>query len=99
MMDYSLLALIGMIVAAMITSTRLDSRSWPGRPGWQYQRVLAVGFFSLLLLVPGLIGWDLRRSGGWFNGAHGRPGVAPPPVAAIPRLLIPQPACRRHPAR
>ena len=68
-MDYSLPALIGMIVAAMIISTRLHSRSWPGRPGWQYQRVLSVGFFGLLLLVAGLIGWDLRRSGGWFDGA------------------------------
>jgi len=67
--DYSLLALLGMIVAAMIISNRLHSRSWPGRPGWQYQRVLSVGFFGLLLLVSGLIGWDLRRSGGWFNGA------------------------------
>ena len=68
-MDYSLLALIGMIVAAMIVSTRFHSRSWPGRPGWQYQRVLSVGFFGLLLFVAGLIGWDLRRSSGWFNGA------------------------------
>jgi hypothetical protein len=66
--DYSLLALIGTIVAAMIISTRLHSRSWPGRPGWQYQRVLSFGFFGLLLLVAGLIGWDLRHSSGWFNG-------------------------------
>jgi hypothetical protein len=35
----------------------------------QHQRVLSVGFFGLLLLIAGLIGWDLRRSGGWFNGA------------------------------
>lgn len=69
-MDYSLLALIGMIVAAMVISTRLHSRSWPGRPGWQYQRVLSFGIFGLLLLVAGLIGWDLRRSSGWFNGAR-----------------------------
>ena len=66
-MDYSLLALIGMIVAAMIISTRFHSRS-PGRPGWQYQRVLSVGFFGLLLFIAGLIGWDLRGSSGWFNG-------------------------------
>ncbi len=39
-------------------------------PRWQYQRVLSVGFFGLLLLVAGLIGWDLRRSSGWFNGAE-----------------------------
>jgi hypothetical protein len=67
--DYSLLALIGMIVAAMIVSTRLHSRSWPGRPGWQYQRVLSVGFLGLLLFGAGLVGWDLRRTSGWFNGA------------------------------
>ena len=69
-LDYSLLALIGMIVAVLIVSTRFHSRSWPGRPGWQYQRVLSVGFFGLLLLVAGLIGWDLRSSSGWFNGAR-----------------------------
>ena len=68
-MDYSLLALIGMIVAAIVISTRLHSRSWPGRTGWQYQRVLSVGFFGLLLLVAGLIGCDLRRRGGWFGAA------------------------------
>ena len=68
-MDYSLLALFGMIIAAMVISTRFHSRSWPGRPGWQYQRVLSVGFFGLLLFIAGLIGWDLRGSSGWFNGA------------------------------
>jgi hypothetical protein len=68
-MDLSLLALIVMIVAAMIILTRLHSRSWPGRPGWQDQRVLSVGFFGLLLFVAGLIGWDVRRSSGWFHGA------------------------------
>ena len=68
-MDYSLLALIGLIVVALIISTRFHSRSWTGRPGWQYQRVLSVGFFGLLLFVAGLIGWDLRGSSGWFNGA------------------------------
>ena len=33
-----------------------------------YQRFFSVGFFGLLLLVAGLIGWDLRSSSGWFNG-------------------------------
>jgi hypothetical protein len=65
-MDYSLLALIGLIIVALIVSTRLHG---PGRPGWQYQRVFSVGFFGLLLLASGLIGWDLRGSSGWFNGA------------------------------
>ena len=68
-MDYSLLALIGVIVVALCISTSLHSRSWPGRPGWQYQRVFSVGFFGLLFLVAGLVGWDLRGSSGWFNGA------------------------------
>ena len=68
-MDYSLLMLIGVIVVALIISTTLHSRSWPGRPGWQYQRVFSVGFFGLLLLIAGLMGWDLRGSSGWFNGA------------------------------
>ena len=67
--DYSLLALIGMLIAAVVVSTRFHSRSWPGRPGWRYQRVLSVGFFGLLLFVGGLIGWDVRGSSGWFNGA------------------------------
>ena len=69
-MDYSLLGLIAMIAATIIISTRLHSRSWPGRPGWQYQRVLSVGSLGLLLLVAGLIGWDVRRSSGWFSGAR-----------------------------
>jgi len=68
-MNYSLLALVGVIVVAMIISTRLHSSSWPGRPGWQCQRVFSVGFVGLLFLIAGLIGWDLRGSSGWFNGA------------------------------
>jgi hypothetical protein len=87
-MDYSLLALIGMIVAAVIISTRLHSRSWPGRPGWQYQRVLSVGFLGLLLLVAGLIGWDLRRSSGWFNGAEWVNGPVWPQAAAGTAMLL-----------
>lgn len=69
-MDYSQLVLIGMIAAALAISTRFHSRSWPGRPGWQYQRALSLGFGGLLLFVAGVIGWDLRRSSGWFNGAE-----------------------------
>jgi len=38
-------------------------------PRWQYQRVLSAGFAGLLFFVAGLIGWDLRSSSGWFNGA------------------------------
>ncbi len=69
-MDYQLLALTGLIVVAMIISTRLHSRSWPGRPGWQYQRVLSCGLFGLLLFLAGLVGWDLRHSRGWLQGAN-----------------------------
>ena len=67
-MDYQLIALIGLIVVVLVVSTRLKMREWPGRPGWQYQRVFSVGFFGLLLLVSGLIGWDLSYSHGWFQG-------------------------------
>jgi hypothetical protein len=80
-MDYSLLALAGMIVAAVVISTKLHSRSWPGRPGWQYQRVFSVGFFGLLFLIAGLVGWDLRGSGGWFNGAKWADGPVWPQAA------------------
>jgi len=66
--DYQLIALIGVVLAVLVVSTRLHSRSWPGRPGWQYQRVFSVGFGGLLFLVAGLIGWDLKYSHGWFQG-------------------------------
>jgi len=69
-MDYELIALIGLVVAALVISTRRHSRSWPGRPGWQYQRVFSVGFGGLLFLVAGLIGWDLTYSHGWFQGTR-----------------------------
>jgi hypothetical protein len=47
-MDYQLLALIALIIAVVIAATRQHSRPWPGRPGWQYQRVFSVGFAGLL---------------------------------------------------
>jgi hypothetical protein len=67
-MDYQLMALVGIFIAVVIVSTRLHSRSWPGRPGWQYQRVFSTGFAGLLFFVAGLIGWDLQYSHGWFQG-------------------------------
>lgn len=67
-MDYQLIAVIGLVVAVLVVSTRLHSRSWPGRPGWEYQRVFSVGFGGLLFFVAGLIGWDLKYSHGWFQG-------------------------------
>jgi len=66
--DDQALVLICMIVAVLVLATRLHSRAWPGRPGWQYQRVFSVGFGGLLFLVSGLIGWDLQYSHGWFQG-------------------------------
>ena len=70
-MDYQLLALIALIIAVVIAATRQHSRSWPGRPGWQYQRVFSVGFAGLLFFVSGVIGWDLSRSHGLFRARNG----------------------------
>ena len=67
-MDLQLIALIVMIGAVVMFATKHHSRSWPGRPGWQYQRVFSVGFAGLLFFVAGLIGWDLKYSHGWFQG-------------------------------
>ena len=67
-MDLQLLGLIALIVAAIVVSTRYHSRGWPGRPGWQYQRVFSVGFLGLLFFVSGIVGWDLSHSHGWFRG-------------------------------
>ena len=67
-MDVQLLGLIAVIVATIVISTRYYGRSWPGRPGWQYQRVFSVGAGGLLFFVSGIIGWDLSRSHGWFRG-------------------------------
>jgi hypothetical protein len=33
-------SLLALIIVVVIGATRQHSRSWPGRPGWQYQRVL-----------------------------------------------------------
>jgi protein-S-isoprenylcysteine O-methyltransferase Ste14 len=66
--DYQLIALIAAIVVVVVVATTFHSRAWPGRPGWQYQRVFSVGFAGLLFFIAGLIGWDLRYSHGWFQG-------------------------------
>jgi hypothetical protein len=66
--DYQLLALLALISVVLIAATRHHSRSWPGRSGWQYQRVISCGVAGLLFFVSGLIGWDLRYSHGWFQG-------------------------------
>lgn len=38
------------------------------RPRPEYQRVLSAAAGGVLLLIAGLIGWDLRYSRGWFQG-------------------------------
>lgn len=67
-MNYQLVALIALVILTIIVATRHHSRSWPGRPGWEYQRVFSVGFGGLLFFIAGLIGWDLEHSHGWFAG-------------------------------
>ena len=56
------------------------NRSWPGRPGWQYQRVLSVGFLGLLLLVAGAIGAAMVA----LAGPCARPPVRISPGRARP---------------
>ena len=67
-MDYALIALIGLIVLALVVSQRYHSRTWSGRPGYRYQRVLSVGVAGLLLAVTGAIGWDVSDAHGLFGG-------------------------------
>ena len=69
-MDYSLVALIAVILAALVVSINLDRRAWPGHPGYEYQRVISVGAVGLLLTVAGAIGWELKDSHGWFEGTR-----------------------------
>jgi len=66
--DYTLIALIGLIVLTVVGSTRSHSRTWSGRPGYQYQRVITAGVFGLWLTVAGAIGWDLSHVHGSFLG-------------------------------
>jgi hypothetical protein len=86
--DYQLLVLIAMIVAVAIAATRHNRQAWPGRPGWQYQRVISFVFAGMLFLIPGLIGLDLRRSHGWFQGVQWVDGPVWPQVALGSGLLL-----------
>ena len=67
-MDYTLIALIGVIVLAAVVSQRYHSRTWSGRPGYQYQRVISAGVVGLSLIVAGAIGWDVSHAHGLFQG-------------------------------
>jgi hypothetical protein len=67
-MDYTLIALIGVIALTLVVSHRYHSRTWSGRPGYQYQRVLSLGVVGLLLTVAGAIGWDVSQAHGLFQG-------------------------------
>lgn len=88
LMDYQLLGLIGVMIAIVIVATKQHSRSWPRRPGWQYQRVFSVGFAGLLFFVAGLTGWDLRYSHGWFQGTKWVDGAVWWQVAVGGGLLV-----------
>ena len=67
-MDYTLIALIGVIALALLVSHWYHRRTWSGRPGYQYQRVISVGVIGLWLTVAGAIGWDLTYVHGFFRG-------------------------------
>ena len=67
-MDYTLIALVGLIVLAVVVSTRYHITAWSGHPGYQYQRVISVGVMGLSLTFAGAIGLDLRQVHGFFQG-------------------------------
>jgi hypothetical protein len=67
-MDYSLIVLVGLVVATLVVPTMLQIRAWPGRPGSQYQSVLSMAALGILFTVAGAVGWDLSQSHGWFQG-------------------------------
>ena len=67
-MDYSFVALIALLAATAVLSTRHHRRTWSNRSGHQYQRVFSLGAFGLWLTVAGAIGWDVRHVHGFFQG-------------------------------
>lgn len=67
-MDYTLIALAGVLALTAVLSTRLHSRAWSGRPGYRYQRIITLGVFGLWLTIAGAIGWDVSRVHGFFQG-------------------------------
>ena len=67
-MDYTLIALIGLIVLVVVVTTRYHITAWSGRPGHLYQRVISVGFLGLWFTSAGVIGWDLSHVHNLFQG-------------------------------
>jgi hypothetical protein len=59
-MDYQLVLLIGMVLVVLVAVIKAQMWSWPmpGRPGYEYQRVITAVVVGLLFFVSGLVGWD-----------------------------------------
>ena len=68
-MDYTLIALIALIVLTVVVSTRYQRRSWARRAGYKYQRVITMGVFGLWFTIAGAIGWDVSHVHGLLQGA------------------------------
>ena len=83
-----LVALVGLIAAVLVVGISTQRHQWPGRPGWQYQRVISFVFGGMFFLIPGLIGLDVRRSHGWFQGVQWVDGPVWPQVALGSGLLL-----------
>ncbi len=71
-MSSDLLILIAMMAATVLVGLRLKVWWWPGRPGYEYQRVFTAAMGGLLFLVGGVIGYDLTHGTGpgdtrWTN--------------------------------
>jgi hypothetical protein len=67
-MDYSLIALLAVIGLTLVAANRHHRRTWPGRPGARYQRVITAGIAGLWLTIAGAIGWDISHMHGFFRG-------------------------------
>jgi hypothetical protein len=65
-MDYTLIALLGVVVLALVVSHRYHSRTRSGRTGYRYH-VIGVAVLGLWLTVAGAIGWDLSHVRGFFQ--------------------------------
>ena len=69
-MDYTLIALFGLIVLAVVVSARYHITAWSGHPGYQYQRVISIGVVGLSLTFAGAMGLDVRHVHGFFQGTQ-----------------------------